>query len=238
MASFIAIASGLSCVVARRVPMATPSAPRLKAAFRPRPLANPPAATMGTVGNSCASEGTNTREVTSPPWAAASWPVTIKASAPAAIAAAACFRLVTVARSLPPYSSRPSRIQSALPSETLMTGTPSSRATLAFSEAPGMSNVAPTPKGLSVRVRISRIHALVSNADSGPVANIPRPPALETAATRAGVEIHDIPGSTMGCSHPKTLVIRVEMVRMVVLAALVEVDAFCRDIIVVMVNAL
>ena len=54
------------------------------------------------------------------------------------------------------------------------------------------------PNGLSVNRRISRIDARVCSAESGPVAKIPKPPALETAATSGGVEIHDIPGSTSG----------------------------------------
>mmetsp|Transcript_2957 Transcript_2957/g.8097 ORF Transcript_2957/g.8097 Transcript_2957/m.8097 type:complete len:264 (-) Transcript_2957:65-856(-) len=230
IASLVASASGLSFVVAIRDPMATASAPRASAAWSPLPLANPPAATSGVSGNSRASDGTSTSEVTSPPWAAASWPVTMSASAPPSpIAREACSRLVTVASSFPPYASRPSLIQRALPSETLMMGTSSSRATIAFSRAPGMSRVTPTPKGLGLlpaslllllllllllarSSRVRRMDSRVSQAESGPVARIPTPPAFETAATSSGVEIQDIPGRTIGWSQPKRSVMRVERV--------------------------
>jgi hypothetical protein len=49
----------------------------------------------------------------------------------------------------------------------------------------------------------------VSSGFNGPVAKIPTPPAFETAATSSGVEIHDIPGSTIGTLQLKSLVIRV-----------------------------
>jgi hypothetical protein len=63
--------------------------------------------------------------------------------------------------------------------------------------------------------------ALVSSAVNGPVARIPRPPAFETAATSGGVEIQDMPGNTMGCSHPKISVARVDIVRKPALAVAV-----------------
>eukprot|EP00968_Pinguiococcus_pyrenoidosus_P000371 scaffold24_cov245-Pinguiococcus_pyrenoidosus.AAC.23 len=53
------------------------------------------------------------------------------------------------------------------PSEKLMSGTCSCKATSAFSLAPGMTSVAPTPKGLSVRVRMRRMLCLVCSGDSG-----------------------------------------------------------------------
>ena len=40
---------------------------------------------------------------------------------------------------------------------------------------------------------------------------MPRPPALQTAATNGGLEIHDIPGNTSGYRVPNKLVMRVWM---------------------------
>src|SRR5690606_14572197 len=74
---------------------------------------------------------------------------------------------------------------------------------------PGISSVTPIPKGLLVKVRIWRIAARVCAGVNGPLARIPRPPALDTAATSSGVEIQLMPGSRMGCSIPKSSVIRV-----------------------------
>jgi len=75
-----------------------------------------------------------------------------------------------------------------------------------------MRSVHPIPKGLSVNRRISRMDARVCSEESGPVARMPSPPALETAATKGGVEIHDMPGSTNGTLIPSNLVTRVCMV--------------------------
>jgi hypothetical protein len=55
------------------------------------------------------------------------------------------------------------------------------------------------------------MHSLVSLAFKGPVARIPTPPALETAATSSGVLIQDIPGRMTGCLQLKSFVIRVLM---------------------------
>jgi len=49
----------------------------------------------------------------------------------------------------------------------------------------------------------------VSVGVKGPVARIPTPPALETAATSSGVEIQDMPGRMMGYLHLNKEVIRV-----------------------------
>mmetsp|Transcript_19889 Transcript_19889/g.29425 ORF Transcript_19889/g.29425 Transcript_19889/m.29425 type:complete len:217 (+) Transcript_19889:444-1094(+) len=198
-ASFVGKANGLSLLTANRDPIAMASAPRLKAADRPEPLANPPAATIGASGKALANDGTRTNEVTSPPCAAASWPVHIRASAPEVRAASACLEFVTVARTWPPYSCTASAIQSGFPKLTLTRGTCSSMATLAFSDAPGMSKVAPIPKGLpGANFLILRMDSLVSSADNGPVARMPHPPAFDTAATNSGVDIHDMPGRSTG----------------------------------------
>ena len=86
MTFFTFSCKGLSSVQANRVPIATASAPKDKAANSPRPSPNPPAAIRGSSGTLDAMAGTNTKEVTSPPCAAASWPVTSRASAPLALA--------------------------------------------------------------------------------------------------------------------------------------------------------
>jgi len=75
----------------------------------------------------------------------------------------------------------------------LIIGTFSSSKIFAFSAAPENSSEAFAPKGLSVSERISLIAARVYFAPSGPVARIPKPPALETAATIFGVLIQLIP---------------------------------------------
>eukprot|EP00968_Pinguiococcus_pyrenoidosus_P000370 scaffold24_cov245-Pinguiococcus_pyrenoidosus.AAC.22 len=111
-ASFVRCASGDSRVVAKRLPIATPSAPRLSAARRPWPLAKPPAATIGRFVLA-RRHGTRTRLVTSPPCAAASCPVTRRASAPISSADLACFSVVTVAKTFPPYVWALSAIHSA-----------------------------------------------------------------------------------------------------------------------------
>jgi len=70
------------------------------------------------------------------------------------------------------------------------------------------------PKGLlGASFRIFRIASLqlVCWASRGPVASIPIPPALETAATSSGVEIHDMPGSMSGYLQPSMLVILVRI---------------------------
>jgi len=79
-----------------------------------------------------------------------------------------------------------------------MTGTSSSRRIFAFSAAPGMRSVAFAPNGLSVRLRISRMAARVWAASRGPVARMPRPPALDTAATILGTLIQLIPDRMIG----------------------------------------
>ncbi len=123
------------------------------------------------------------------------------------------------------------KITPPLPNEKLITGTSSCKATSAFSLAPGISKVAPIPKGLSVNLRISRILFLVSSAESGPkisarnrkshfkkmkqwttklpVAKMPNPPAFETAATKRGVDIQLIPGKITGYLMPSSFVTRV-----------------------------
>mmetsp|Transcript_1516 Transcript_1516/g.2261 ORF Transcript_1516/g.2261 Transcript_1516/m.2261 type:complete len:104 (+) Transcript_1516:913-1224(+) len=93
----------------------------------------------------------------------------------------------------------------------LMMGTCSSIATLAFDSAPGIRSVVPIPNGLSVLERIVRIAFRVSSADKGPVASIPTPPAFDTAETRVGSDIQDIPGRMRGYLHPKSDVMRVRM---------------------------
>ena len=128
-----------------------------------------------------------------------------------ACAESACFSETTVAITLPPYSCALFTNQSPLPNEKLITGTCSSNAISAFSFAPGINKVTPTPKGLSVSSRISRIEARVSSGVNGPLANIPKPPAFETAATNLGVEIQLIPGKIKGTSIPSSSVIRVFM---------------------------
>ena len=47
---------------------------------------------------------------------------------------------------------------------------------------------------------------------NSPVARMPIPPALDTAATNSGVDIQDIPGRTIGYLHLNKEVIRVETV--------------------------
>jgi hypothetical protein len=49
-------------------------------------------------------------------------------------------------------------------------------------------------------------------------------PALETAATNVGDDIHDIPGSNMGYLHPKREVIRVRTAGAAVAAMVAIVD--------------
>lgn len=68
-----------------------------------------------------------------------------------------------------------------------MIGTSSSIATFALSVAPGMSNVAPIPKGLSVLERIACIAARVSSAFRGPVARIPTPPGVHLSEIEKGI---------------------------------------------------
>ena len=181
----------------KRVPIAIPSAPRASAAASPRPSAKPPAAMTG-IFTASARLGTRTSEVTASPWAAASWPVAITPSAPYSSARFAWRALTTVAITLPPYSWAPLTIQSPFPSAKLMTGTFSASMTFAFSAAPGMRSVALQPKGLSVRLRISRIACRVCSASRGPVARMPSPPALETAATIFGTLIQLMPERRMG----------------------------------------
>jgi len=197
---------GLSRVAMKRVPMAIPSAPRASAAARPRPSAKPPAAITG-IFTASTMLGTRTRLVTSPPWAAASWPVTRRASVPYSSARCAWRRLTTVATTLPPYSWAALTSQSPFPREKLMTGTFSSRRTLALRAAPGKSSVAFAPKGLSVSLRISRMAARVSSGCRGPVARIPKPPALDTAATMLGTLIQLMPERTIGYRTPNSSVI-------------------------------
>ena len=79
-----------------------------------------------------------------------------------------------------------------------MTGTRSSNATAAFSAAPGIISVTPTPKGRVVFARMERIEDRVCALERGPVARMPRPPASETAQTSSGWEIQLMPGDTMG----------------------------------------
>jgi hypothetical protein len=67
-----------------------------------------------------------------------------------------------------------------------MTLTRSSRATRAQSAAPGILRLQPTPKGLSVRARTSRMAARHSSGDMPPEARMPSPPASLTAATSCG----------------------------------------------------
>jgi hypothetical protein len=98
--------------------------------------------------------GISTMEVAMPPCAAASWPVTCSASAPAACAASACFSVVTVEITLPPYACTRLMMSSPAASEMLTTGTFSSISTSAFSRATGISSVQPAPNGLSVSERI------------------------------------------------------------------------------------
>mmetsp|Transcript_21035 Transcript_21035/g.49700 ORF Transcript_21035/g.49700 Transcript_21035/m.49700 type:complete len:211 (-) Transcript_21035:84-716(-) len=199
----ISSARGLSWDTANRLPIATASAPNVRAAAKPLPSANPPAATTGVAGNRSDSVRMRTSDVTSPPCAAASWPVHIRASAPESRADCACLAVVIVDKTLPPYECAASAIQSAFPKLTLINGTCSSSATSAFSLAPGMSSVAPMPNALpGARRRISWMHSRVSSAFRGPVAKMPHPPAFDTAATSDGLEIQLMPGSTMGCLHP------------------------------------
>ena len=81
--------------------MAMASAPSASAAISPWPVPKPPAAMMGSE-LTLRMAGISTSEVTSPPWAAASWPVTSRASTPIFSAAMACFSVTTVAMTLPP----------------------------------------------------------------------------------------------------------------------------------------
>jgi hypothetical protein len=69
--------------------------------------------------------------------------------------------------------------------------------------------VALAPKGLSVRLLISLIASRVCSALKGPVAKIPKPPALETAATIFGTLIQLMPDKIMGYLMPKSSVILV-----------------------------
>ena len=153
--------------------------------------------------------GIKTSDVTSSPCAAASWPVAMTASVPKSCARLACFTLTTVAKTLPPYLCASFTIQSPLPRAKLMTGTFSCKRTFAFSAAPGNISDALAPKGLSVSFRISRMDSLVCSAFSGPVARMPNPPALDTAATIFGVLIQLMPESTMGYLMPTISVILV-----------------------------
>ena len=49
----------------------------------------------------------------------------------------------------------------------------------------------------------------VSSGVNGPLAKMPKPPALETAATSSGVEIQLMPGKMIGISMPNRSVIAV-----------------------------
>jgi len=93
-----------------------------------------------------------------------------------------------------------------------MTGTFSCKRTFAFSTAPGNISDALAPNGLSVSLRISRMASLVCPPFRGPVARMPSPPALDTAATIFGVLIQLMPESTIGYLMPTISVIRVFIV--------------------------
>src|SRR4030042_972762 len=90
-----------------------------------------------------------------------------------------------------------------------MIGTFSSMATSAFSLALGNSKVTFTPNGLSVSDLISLMMSFIWSGVLATLLNMPRAPALETAATMLGRLTKAIPASIMGCSMPNSSVILV-----------------------------
>src|SRR4030065_598826 len=82
-------------------------------------------------------------------------------------------------------------------------------ATSAFSLALGNNNVTFMPNGLSVSDLISFMMSFIWSGELAALLNIPKPPALETAATSLGKLTKAIPANIMGCSMPNISVILV-----------------------------
>lgn len=88
-----------------------------------------------------------------------------------------------------------------------MTGTFSSSSTLTLLRPLGSARGALAPKGLSVRLRISRMAARVTSGGLEPAPSMPRPPALDTAATMFGKATRPMPALRIGYLMPNRLAV-------------------------------
>jgi len=74
---------------------------------------------------------------------------------------------------------------------------------------PVSSTMKPAPNGDDVMARVARIRSANTGGGAGATPISPRPPALDTAAARGGMETNPIGASTMGTRSPYSSVSRV-----------------------------
>ena len=174
-----------SGVAMKRVPIQTPSAPRLSAAARPRPSNNPPAATTGTLSSTMSTIwGTSAIVATVPVCPPASVPWAMTRSQPAATAATACrtFPHMLATRTL--LSWQRLTTSRGTPRPATNTRPPlSMMACTCAGISPGAAVRRSTPKGLSVAARTRCICSTMRSRFIVDAPMHPKPPASLTAAT-------------------------------------------------------
>src|ERR1035437_8802210 len=194
----------------KRVPNAAPSAPSASAAASPRPSANPPDASSGRLGPIASrAAGIKASEVVVPPtWPPASNPCTMITSAPASLAA--------TASATEPHC-HITFIPAFFTCGTCLAGSPQKNVIAwigsfsRVSTTPGARNGTSrlTASGFFVILRAVEISFWIASGFSPTSANVPSPPAPETAPASSASDTPPIAAETIGYSIPNSSVIPV-----------------------------
>ena len=194
---------GHSSETKRQVPTCTPWAPKAKAATNWCPLAMPPAAMTGifTALTIC---GTKAMVVSSPTWPPDSVPSAMIMSTPKPSMRRAKPTEGTTGMTLTPASLSLATYLAGFPAPVVTTGTCMSATNWANASLCGFISIKLTPKGLSVKDRQVSISTRIWSALRPPVAMMPKPPALLTAAAKAPVAMFAIPPCRIGFSIDKS----------------------------------
>ena len=169
-----------------RVPIHTPSAPRARAAARPRPSKMPPAATTGMWSPTASTIwGTSGMVATRPVWPPASVPWATTMSHPASSARRAWSTLPHMLMTRTSWRWQRSTTSAGTPRPATKTEAPPSMiCSTCPTRSPGMAVSRSTPKGLFGGLADVAISATICSLDMVEAPRQPNPPASDTAVTR------------------------------------------------------
>ncbi len=181
--------------------MPMPAAPYDRAAARPRPSKNPPAATTG-MSTASRTVGSSSVVGTVPVWPPPSPPWIITASAPQAATFSACRARPTLGITITPasLSFAISSFLGASANDATLTPCLISRSTRSPASLASARRL--TPNGWSVRLFTSRIARSSSSTVIVALARMPRPPAFAVPTTRRGPATQPMPVCTTGWRTP------------------------------------
>ncbi len=197
-----------SGVAMNRVPIHTPSAPRARAAARPRPSKIPPAATTGMLSPTASTIwGTSGMVDTVPVWPPASLPWATTTSHPASRARRAWSTLPHMLTTRTPWRVAQSSTTSAgTPSPATKTlAPPSTTCSTWATRSPGIAVSRSTPNGRSVAARTAAISSTIVFGAHGGCAQASEAPGVRHGGDKGRVRDAAHAGQHHRMLHPQDL---------------------------------